>query len=286
VREGGAGLTAGLIAAVASAAAINLGYLLQHSGLGDVRVLGDGRAALLRASFRSRRWRWGQTLGIAGFAVQVAAVAIAPLSLVQAFAAGGLALSVPLASRLFGHRVTRRQAFAVGAMAAALAVLPLGLPDRREQLHELIFYLTMLPLLVAALFCASRSSAAARAVGAGLAYGVADAAVKALSVRWQAQGVAALASPWTALFLAGTLTGFIALQGALREAGPVTAVSLMTAFATLVSLSGGLAAFGESFGTRASTVVLHGAAVAVVLACVRPLAAAQAEIDTRAQAEA
>ncbi len=285
MREGGAGLIAGLIAAVASAAAINLGYLLQHSGLSDVIVRGGGRAALLRASFRSPRWRWGQTLGIVGFGVQVAAVAIAPLSLVQAFAAGGLALSVPLASRLFGHSVTRREAVAVGAMAAALAVLPLGLPDRREQLHQLVFYATMLPLLVAAVSCASRTSAGARAVGAGLAYGVADAAVKALSVRWSTQGVGALLSPWTALFLVGTLTGFIGLQGALRAAGPVTAVSLMTAFATLVSLMGGLVAFGESFGTRTSTVVLHGAAVAVVLVCVRPLAAAQAEIDAHALAE-
>ncbi len=285
MREGGPGLIAGLVAAVASAAAINLGYLLQHSALGDIVVLGRGRAALLRASFRSRRWRRGQALGIGGFAVQVAAVAVAPLSLVQAFAAGGLALSVPLASRLFGHTVTRREAVAVGAMAAALAVLPLGLPDRREQLHELIFYATMLPLLVAAVTCASRTSAAVRAVGAGLAYGVGDAAVKALSVRWSAQGVAALLSPWTALFLAGTLTGFIGLQGALREAGPVTAVSLMTAFATLVSVMGGLVAFGESFGTQASTVVLHGAAVVIVLACVRPLAAAQAEIDKHTHTE-
>lgn len=285
MREGGAGLIAGLIAAVASAAAINLGYLLQHSGLSDVIGRGGGRAAQLRASFRSPRWRWGQTLGIVGFGVQVAAVAIAPLSLVQAFAAGGLALSVPLASRLFGHSVTRREAVAVGAMAAALAILPLGLPDRREQLHQLVFYATMLPLLVAAVSCASRTSAGARAVGAGLAYGVADAAVKALSVRWSTQGAGALLSPWTALFLVGTLTGFIGLQGALRAAGPVTAVSLMTAFATLVSLMGGLVAFGESFGTRTSTVVLHGAAVAVVLACVRPLAAAQAEIDAHALAE-
>jgi len=286
VREGGAGLIAGLSAAVASAAAINLGYLLQHSGLRDVRVEGAPRATVLRASFRSRRWRWGQTLGIAGFAVQVAAVVIAPLSLVQAFAAGGLALSVPLAARFFGHHVRRREAVAVGAMAGALAVLPLGLPERSEQLHELIFYVTMLPLLMAAVAGASRTSASARAVGAGLAYGVADAAVKALAVRWEAQGVGAIASPWTALFLAGTLTGFIGLQGALRKGGPVTAVSLMTALATLVSLGGGLAAFGESFGARASTVVLHGLAVTVVLACVRPLAAAQSEIDTHTQAAA
>ena len=71
-------------------------------------------------------WLCGQALGWVGFGAQIVAVAIAPLSLVQAFAAGGLALSVPLAAGLFRQRITRQQIFAVLVIAAGLAVLPIG----------------------------------------------------------------------------------------------------------------------------------------------------------------
>ena len=99
-------LLGGLLLALGSAALINLGFLLQHRGLGA----GDRAAGWRRrcaSALRNRTWLAGQALGWSGFAAQIVAVAIAPLSLVQAFAAGGLALSVPLAARLFAHRITR-----------------------------------------------------------------------------------------------------------------------------------------------------------------------------------
>ncbi len=74
-------------------------------------------------------------LGWIGFAIQILAVAIAPLSLVQAFAAGGLALSVPLAAGVFGHRITRGQMTAVLLIATALAMLPIGFSTARDHLH-------------------------------------------------------------------------------------------------------------------------------------------------------
>jgi hypothetical protein len=140
----------------------------------------------------------------------------------------------------------------------------------------------MVPVLAVAMALAWRGSAIWQAVGAGLSYGVADAAVKAISVRWGASGASALLTGFTLLFAVGTLAGFVGLQGALRAAGPVNAISLMTAFATLVSVAAGLSAFAESFGGDAPTVAMHGIAVVAVLACVRPLAAAQAELEAAA----
>jgi enterochelin esterase-like enzyme len=108
----------GLMLAVASAALINLGFLLQQRGL--VHTVGDGLRGWLGA-LRSPTWLAGQAVGWLGFAIQIVAVALAPLSLVEAFAAGGLAFSVPLAAGIFGHRVPRLQVMAVTAVAAGLA---------------------------------------------------------------------------------------------------------------------------------------------------------------------
>ena len=106
----------------------------------------------------------------------------------QAFAAGGLALSVPLAAGLFGHRVTRGQALAVLVMAAGLAALPFGFSTAADRLDtgRLIAVLALGAVAGAAL--ARARAPAARAAAAGIFYGLADAAIKAVSLDWHHHG--------------------------------------------------------------------------------------------------
>ncbi len=120
--------------------------------------------------------------------------------------------------------------------------------------------------------------AALRAIAAGLFYGVADAAIKAVSQGWTAHGPGALVSVWTVLALLGTFLGFLAFQAALRAGSAITGISLMNCLAALVALCCGLLAFGESLGSSPTAYVAHLLAVALVLACVPVLAAAQTEI--------
>lgn len=175
---------------------------------------------------------------------QIAAVAIAPLSLVQAFAAGGLVVSVPLGARLFGHRIGADQVFAIVVVAVALASLPIALAGSGDRLHAIT--------LIAAVIIVS--------------------APAAISVGWPSHGAEALISGWTVLALAATFAGFLSFQAALRTGSAVPAISLMTAFAALVALACGVFGFGESLGTSPVAVVVHLFAVAVVLGCVPVLA--------------
>jgi hypothetical protein len=78
----------------------------------------------------------------------------------------------------------------------------------------------------------------------------------------------------------------LSLQAGLRGVGPVNTISLMTALATLVSIAAGIAGFGESLGGNAAITALHVLAIAVVLACVRPLAEAEAHIEDVLSADA
>ncbi|MGA9858420.1 MAG: hypothetical protein WBQ18_11205 [Solirubrobacteraceae bacterium] len=263
----------GLLLALASAAMINIGFLLQHRGLR--RSPAGGLAARLRAVIRDRSWIGGQALGWAGFITQIVAVAIAPLALVQAFAAGGLALSVPLAALIFGHRIGRRQVVAVTAIAAGLAVLPIGFSTAQDQLAGPTLVAVMAGGAIAGLALCAVPATWGRAVAAGVFYGLADAAIKAASLGWHAHGSAGLLSGWTALAAVGTFAGFLAFQSALEHDGAVSAISLMNALAALVALGCGLLALGEGLGRGPETVLAHLGAIAVVLGCVPVLAATQ-----------
>ncbi|HEX8976961.1 MAG TPA: alpha/beta hydrolase-fold protein [Solirubrobacteraceae bacterium] len=271
-------LLAGLLLALGSAALINLGFLFQHRGL--VRTGRNGLLGSLRAAVRSPAWLGGQVLGWTGFAAQVLSVAIAPLALVQAFAAGGLALSVPLAARIFGHPISRGQRMAVFIMAAALATLPFGYSAAHDRLQADTLGVTLGVLAALALAgLAIRRSGASRAIAAGVFYGAADAAIKAVSVNLGPHGWQALLSVWTGLVALGTFGGFLAFQSALAADSAISAISLMNGFAALAAMICGLLAFGESLGTDPVAIAVHVVAIGVVLASVPKLAAAQTEMS-------
>ncbi len=270
-------LLAGLLLALGSAALINLGFLLQHRGLRQASAAAPG--AELRAALRNRTWLAGQATGWSGFGAQIVAVWIAPLSLVQAFAAGGLALSVPLAAGLFGHRITRGQVAAVLLIAVSLAALPIGFSTAVDRLHAGALIAAVAGASVLALAISAVRAPVARAIAAGILYGVADAAIKAVSIGWRLHGGSALLSGWTGLAALATFAGFLAFQAALRGDGAISAISLMNAFAALVALACGLLGFGESLGATPAAVIGHVIAIALVLGCVPVLAAAQAEMS-------
>ena len=267
----------GLLLALVSAALINLGFLVQHRALGQGPAAG-GTLVRLRRSLRNPVWLSGQAVGWLGFGLQVVAIAVAPLALVQAFAAGGLALSVPLAAGVFRHPVTRGQALAVVVMAFGLAALPFGFSTMADRLDtgRLIAALGVGAVAGAAL--ARVRAPAARAAAAGVFYGLADAAIKAVSLDWHRHGAASLAGGWALVAVIGTFAGFLCFQAALETGAAVPGISLMTAGTALVALACGLGAFGESLGAGLAASVLHGLAIAVVLAAVPALATAHTAI--------
>jgi hypothetical protein len=197
---------------------------------------------------------------------------------VQSFAAGGLALSVPLAAWLFHHRISRRQVGAVLLIAAGLAVLPIGFGTGRDHLSGSALSVAVVLGAVVGLGLAAGRWSSLRAVAAGVFYGLADAAIKAISLGWSAHGAGALISGWTVVAAVATFGGFLAFQAALRGGGAIPAISLMNALTALVALTCGGFAFAESLGTDAVAIIAHVIAIAIVLGCVPVLAQAQAEM--------
>ncbi|HSC04288.1 MAG TPA: alpha/beta hydrolase-fold protein [Solirubrobacteraceae bacterium] len=275
-------LLGALLLALLSAAVINLGFVLQHRG--HARALEGGRRGF-QGGFREPSWLIGQGVGWAGFAGQIVAVALAPLTLVQAFSAGSLALSVPLAARLFGHRLGARQLAAIGIIALSLITLPIGFDTRHGHLQPGLLIVTLMVVMLAASLLAPVIGAAGRAIAAGAFYGAADAAIKATAVTLHGHGGSGFVAGWVILAGLCTFGGFLSFQAALRGGDAVRTLSLMNAFTAVTAVAVGMAAFGEPLGRTPVAVVAHAMAIALVIACVRPLAGAQQRLVDGGAAE-
>src|SRR2546427_6667356 len=116
----------GLLIALACAFATNLAFLWKHRGAvaaPDVDMRHPlGSAAAL---FRSKWWAIGFGVALVAWVLHVAALALAPISLVQAVISGGLVFLAVLADRWFGFTLGARQWCGVAFVAAGLAFLGL-----------------------------------------------------------------------------------------------------------------------------------------------------------------
>jgi hypothetical protein len=280
-------LAVGLTFAVLASLALNGGFLLQHVGAVHAPAVSPLRPiATIRGLLGSSRWTAGLALGLTGWALHVAALDLAPLSLVQAFVAGGLALTVPAGSRWLGHQLARNEATAVVVMAAGLVALSLGTHGATRVSHfhggSLALFLAGAATLAVALVAVPLpriGRAEALGAAAGLLYGVADVAIKVLTGKHGVGGL--LGSPWLAVAAIATLGAFFCFQRALQVGRAVPVIALMTAGTYVVSIAAGLAILGEPLGTGAGA-ALRLAAFAVVVACAILLARAQAALASPA----
>src|SRR5882724_6961510 len=116
----------GLILALGCALISGVALLCKHRGAvnaPDVAMRRPLRSA--SALFRSRWWAIGFGLAFLAWCLHVAALSMAPLSLVQAVIAGGLVMLAVHARRWFGIAFGRRELIGLGLAAAGLGVLGL-----------------------------------------------------------------------------------------------------------------------------------------------------------------
>ncbi|HSD80850.1 MAG TPA: hypothetical protein VLB47_09315, partial [Solirubrobacteraceae bacterium] len=255
----------GLALAVGASVALNASFLLQHAGSAGAAAITPLRPlATLRALLRSPLWAVGAAVGMAGWALHVTALSHAPLSLVQAFVAGGLALTVPMAAVGLGHRTRPDERRAAALMVAALVLLALGLHgtgrDAAFAAAALAAWLAALAFPAAALAALVRGPGRPAALGlaGGLLYGAADLAIKALTGVAATRGLEdVLASPWLPVAATLSVAAFFAFQRGLQAGRPVTIIALMTAATNAGSIAGGFVVFGDRLGATPALGAAH-----------------------------
>ena len=278
------GIAVGLALALVASIALNGSYVIQHVGSASAPPVDVRRPIFtLWSLLRSRWWAVGAALGMTGWAVHVAALSHAPLSLVQAFVAGGLALMAPVAARALGAPLTSAERVGVAVAVVSLVLLCVGLGN--PGVHGSVDVAAMASFLVAAgigagVLARARREWRPQALGlaGGVLYGAADVAIKALTGEAHAGGaVAVLTSPWLPAAAVATMGAFFAFQRGLQSGRAVPVISLMTAATTAVSVLGGFVVFGDPLGRSPLIVAVHllaFALVAVAAAALAPVASA------------
>ncbi len=278
-------LLTGLGLAVLASLALNGGYLLQHAGSRDGPPVTLRRPLVaLRGLMSSRLWLAGLVLGLAGWALHVGALSVAPLSLVQAFAAGGLALAAPLGARALRQPLRARERRAIAVIVVALTLLAAGAvagPAGAVPVATLAAAFLVPCAGLAAILAAVRGPRRAHALGAagGALYGIGDAATKALTATVHGGLGVAAAAPWLAVLAGASAGAFVCFQRGLQLGPAVPVVALMTAATNVVAIAAGLVLFGDPLGASPALAVVHALAFALAVGAAWLLAPVQARLE-------
>lgn len=239
-----AALAGGLLLALASAAALNWGYFVQHGVASALPPLTLRRPlASLRLLFGNLRWLVGFFVGIGGWVLYVAALALAPLSLVQAASAGGIGLLALLASRHARLKAWERRGVAVAVAGLVLLGISLAGRTTTATVGDWGAVAAWVALSVAlAGVAASRRSAAGLGIAAGILYSAGDVATKAA-----VHGGARLG--FVPVLLACHGLAFVALQLGFQRGGVLATAGLATLFTNALPIAAGTTLFGEGLGS-------------------------------------
>lgn len=271
----------GILLALCSAFAMNVGFLCKHRGARaapDIRWNRPLRSAL--GLFRSPWFALGIGVALVGWVLHVGALAVAPISVVQTVIAGGLVFLTVLADRLFGCVVGMRQWLGVGLTALGLVLLAVTLPGNEGasssySLAGMIPFVSSLLgvgiLLVLAPALSSRGGPARQHQGvllgasAGLLFGVSDVSLKALTGVVGQVGILGLISPWTGVAMVASLIGFYASARGFQTGEAVPVITLTLTANNLTAIGGGILVFGDPLAGSAFGIVVQALAFVLVI---------------------
>jgi drug/metabolite transporter (DMT)-like permease len=263
-------LTVGIGIALVCAAVTQLGFLCKHRGAAQAPVV-DFRHPLrsVRDLFASRWFALGMGIAAVAYVLHVAALALAPLSMVQVALSTGVVMLAVLGERLFGCEVGSRQWLGVLMTAVGLTLLVVTLPrtgaDDRFAAGELVAFEAGMLALGSLLIAAPRLGAPAHHHGAmlglaaGTLFGVSDVAVKALT------GGHVL-SPWLPTAIIASALAFLASARGFQEGEAVPVIACTSTAANVTVIGGGIVVFGDALAGGVMLVIQLAAFALVALA--------------------
>jgi drug/metabolite transporter (DMT)-like permease len=241
----------GIALALACAAATQLGFLCKHRGATQAqRVEWQRPLRSAKALLGSKWFAIGLGIGAGAFILHVAALALAPLSTVQAVLSTGVVMLAVLGDRLFGHSVGSRQWVGVGMTATGLGLLVLTLPSpdgtgAAFHVPGLLAFEAATLALGTLLIVSPRLGApvhhhgALLGASAGVMFGVSDVAIKALTG-------STVMSPWLVIAVAAGVLAFFASARGFQQGDAVPVIACTSTAANLTCIVGGILVFGDA----------------------------------------
>jgi hypothetical protein len=282
----------GLALAVATALASIVGFLYKHRGAVE-RPPVDWQRPIWSSLmlFKSRWYTLGVVIAVVGWGLHVGALALAPISLVQATIAGGLVMLTAIADRFFAHHVTRREWIGVALAAAGLAFLAATLDGGADSAHNDYDSATLAAFVTAVaaagVIVAIAGRAAPRAgvlfgASAGLVWAASDTCIKALSGDLGDGAGAVLLDPLAALIAIASLAGMLLSARSLQIGPAVPVIAVTCVAANTLTIAAGPIVFSEPLPDETLGVVVRILAFALVI-CAAALTPPPLEPEVEAQ---
>jgi hypothetical protein len=267
---GTAGIAAGLACGVAAAACFELGYVTQEA---DVRRVEGDRPGLLLRLARRRAWLGGSALVVCGLLLQLLALYLAPLSVVQPALVLGLGLLFVLAVRPLGQRLAPHGRLAVAAAALGVLLIALGgeSAGTAAAAHPVLVlgaFAVLVLIVLAVAHAGHRPRLLVLAAGLGEAWAVIAAK---LAVTDLADGALASAAGWGAAAAAAGLLALNAEMTGLQKVPATIAGPLVLVSSAAIPVLLAPAAVGERWASPAAVI----AGLALVVAAAMVLGAAR-----------
>lgn len=126
-------LALGIVAAIGASCLYNASIALQALEAREVPAEHSLRVSLIGKLVRNRRWLGATALGLAGWPLEIAALLLAPLTVVQPCLVSGLILLLWLGATRLGEAPGRREYLAVAAIIAGVAGVAWAAPERTTE---------------------------------------------------------------------------------------------------------------------------------------------------------
>ncbi len=266
----------GIALALIAALMTNTASLLKHRGCHHAEPVSIRRPLSSARRLAGSPWfaaGWG--MAAVAWLVHVAALSMAPISVVQAVLAGGAVLLAVISQRIFGDPVERRQWLALLLGGAGLALLALTVPQLQGSHSQfsvgaILGFEGGLALLACGFALGHRSQRLAARHGvllaalAGTLIAFAGIAIKGL---FGTDGVSiAVLAPWVAsIVVCGALAQYTTVA-ALQRGQAIEAIGLIGLVANASQIAGGVLVFGDPLSANPLGVALQVTAFAMVCA--------------------
>ena len=284
-----------MLVSLGAALAFAMSSTLKHVSAGHVPDAQDLRAnklvAFVRATVSHRLWLTGIACDVVGLSLQILALHLGTLTVVQPLLLSSLLFALVLRSRFDHHPVARRHAFWAVVLTCALAGFlliattpPPTVPETADRLPAAVAGLVGLVLVAAFIAIGRRQNSQGRTaalLGAavGIIYATTAALLKAVT-NVAVHGVLAVLTSWQLYTVIIVGAGGLLLSQLTFQAGPLTASLPVTATVDpLLSIVIGVLIYDEHIRSGVGTDLLLPFLLVVLGTAVVQLSRAPARVD-------
>ncbi|HWW66728.1 MAG TPA: hypothetical protein VNY83_01970 [Solirubrobacterales bacterium] len=247
-------LALGIVAAVGASLLYNTSIALQALEAREVPGEHSLRPSLIGRLVKNRRWLGATALGLLGWPLEIGALLLAPLTVVQPCLASGLILLLWLGATKLGEAPGLREWAAVGAIVIGVAGVALVAPERTTDhagTGAIALALGLLAIPIAAPYALRGRVAVVGllpVVSAGCGYAWTAIASKLLTDELAA-GALLVAVAWLATAAASEGLALLSEMSALQRRPATHVAPVMFAVQVLVPVLLAPLIFGESWGS-------------------------------------